>query len=146
MLTKIRWFLIVTLVGLLTFFGCGDENATGSEENSDTISIKSVTPDSGLPPGIVTDFVVIVEYELTSVDSGEVMIGFNTVEVGRFSMISGATALVVKGSGENQFNVTTVPKNWGVAGDFKVYVNLSQHPHGPSWTPLATDILVLTIN
>ena len=146
MLTKIRWFLIVTLVGLLTFFGCGDENATGSEENSDTISIKSVTPDSGLPPGIVTDFVVIVEYELTSVDSGEVMIGFNTVEVGRFSMISGATALVVKGSGEHQFNVTTVPKNWGVAGDFKVYVNLSQHPHGPSWTPLATDILVLTIN
>lgn len=146
MLTKIRWFLIVTLVGLLTFFGCGDENATGSEENSDAISIKSVTPDSGLTPGIVTDFVVIVEYELTSVDSGEVMIGFNTVEVGRFSMISGATALVVKGSGEHQFNVSTVPKDWDVAGDFKVYVNLSQHPHGPSWTPLATDILVLTIN
>ena len=146
MLTKMRWLLFVTLVGPLTFLGCGDENATGPEENGDDIIIKSITPDSGLTPGIVTDFIVIVEYELTSADSGEVMVGFNTNEVGRFNMISSATALVVKGSGEHQFNVTTVPKDWGDTGDFKVYVNLSKHPHGPSWTPLATDILVLTIN
>ena len=146
MLTKMCWFLIVTLFGLSTFLGCGDDNATGPEESSDTISINSVTPDSGLMPGIVTDFVVIVEYELVSADSGEVMVGFNTDVVGSFTMIKSATNLVVKGSGEHQFNVTTVPKDWGATGDFKVYVNLSKHPHGPSWTPLATDILVLTIN
>ena len=146
MLTKMRWVLIVTLAGLLTFFGCGDKNATGPEENADAISIKSVTPDSGLTPGIVTDFVITVEYELASTDSGEVMVGFNTDEVGRFRMISSATALVAKGSGEHQFNVTTVTKDWGVAGDFKVYVNLSEHPHEPSWTPLANDIRMLTLN
>lgn len=146
MLTKMRWFLIVTLIVLLTFLGCSDDNATGAEENGDDIIIKSVTPDSGLIPGIVTDLNVIVEYELVSADSGEVMVGFNIDEVGRFRMISGATALVVKGSGEHQFNVTIVPKDWGDTGDFKVYVNLSEHPHGPSWTPLATDIRVLTIN
>ena len=146
MLIKTRWFLIVTLVGLLTFFGCADKNATGPEENGDAISIKSVAPDSGLTPDIVTDFVVKVEYELSSADSGEVMVGFNTDEVGRFRMIKSATALVIKGSGEHQFNITTVTKDWGVADDFKVYVNLSEHPHGPSWTPLATDILVLTFN
>lgn len=146
MLSKIRWFLIVIMVGLMVFFRCGEKNSTEPGENGDAITIKSVTPESGIIPGIVTDFDITVDYELASKDSGEVMVGFNTDEVGRFAMISYATALVVKGSGEHQFNVTTVPKDWGDAGDFKVYVNLSEHPHGPSWTPLATDILVLNLN
>lgn len=143
MLSKMRWFLIVIMVGLIVFFRCGEKNSTKPEENGDAISIKSVTPESGIVPGIVTDFVITVDYELASKDSAEVMVGFNTDEVGRFVMISDATALVVKGSGEHQFNVTSV---WGDAGDFKVYVNLSEHPHGPSWTPLAIDILVLNLN
>ena len=145
MLAKMRWFLRVILVVLPVFLGCGDENVTGSEED-DSISITSVTPNSGLTAGIVTDFVVIVEYELVSADSAEVMVGFNTDEVDRFRMISDATALVVESSGEHQFNVTTVPKDWGALGDFMVYVNLSEHPHESSWTPLATDMLVLTID
>ena len=70
MLTIMHRFFIVIFVGFLTFFGCGDENPTGPEEASDTISIKSVTPDSGLTPDIATDFVVTVEYELVSTDSG----------------------------------------------------------------------------
>ena len=147
MLAKMRWFLFVTLVGLLTSFGCSDEDTAGPvQENSDTITIKSVTPNSGLSPGIATDFVVIVEYELVSADSGDVMIGFNTNEVDRFAMISNATALVLKGSGEHEFNVNVMPVDWDVAGDFKLYVNLSEHPRGLSWTPLATDIQVLTLN
>ena len=59
-------------------------------------------------------------------------------------MHSAAKALVDKGPGEHQFNVTVVPKDWGAAGDFEVYVNLSEYPHGPTWTPLAIDIQVLT--
>ena len=144
MLTKMRLILIGTLIGLLTSFGCGDKKTTGPEEPSDTINIKSVTPDSGLMPGIVTEFDIAVEYKLASADSGELYIGFNTVEVDRFSMISDAKVFIAKGSGEHQFNVTTVTRDWGTAGDFKVYVNLSEHPHGPSWTPLASDIQVLT--
>ena len=73
------------------------------------------------------------------------MVGFNTDEVGRFTIISDATVLVTRGSGEHQFNVTAVPKDWGATGDFKLSVNLSEHSHGPSWTPLAIDIQVLTL-
>lgn len=144
MLIKLYWFLI--LIGLLAFFGCGEKNATDSEENGDAISIISVTPNSGLTAGILTDFVINVEYELISADSGAVMVGFNTGAGGGFTMISDATALVVKGTGDHQFKVSAVPKDLGDTDDFKVYVNLSEHPHGPSWTPLATDIRILNLN
>ena len=113
MFTKMSFFLIVILLGLLAFFRCREKNSTEPGENGDAISIKSVTPESGIIPGIVTDFDITVDYELASKDSGKVMVGFNTDEVGRFAMISDATALVVKGSGEHQFNVSTVPKDLG---------------------------------
>jgi hypothetical protein len=147
MFIKMRWFLMMTFVGLLVFFACSDDDPAGPEhKSSDAITIKSVTPNSGLNPGVATDFVVIVEYELVSADSGDVMIGFNTAEVGRFAMISDATTLVLKGSGEHQFSVSATPVDWGAAGDFKLYVNLSEHPRGHTWTPLATDIRVLSLN
>jgi len=139
MLTRMRWILVVTLVGFLIVLGCGDDNSTSPKKPEDTIVIKSVTPDSGLIPGAVTDFVVAAEYELASVDSGEVGIGFNTDEVGRFVMISDAKVLIAKGGGEYQFNVSTHTKDWGGTGDFQVLVNLSEHPHGPTWTVLAGD-------
>ncbi len=143
-MSKVSGFLIVTLVGLFIFSGCKNKNPTGPEGGSDSISIISVTPNSGLTPGILTAFVVNIEYELASVDSGEVNVGFNTDEVGRYTMIIAARALVGKGSGTHQFNVTVVTRDWGNAGDFSVYVNLSENPHEPSWTPLATDIRKLT--
>jgi hypothetical protein len=148
MLPKTRWFHIVTLIGLLTFFGCSDDdpNPTATKKILDAISIKSVTPSSGVTPDIARDFTVIVEFELASVDSGAVMVGFNTNEAGRYAMVSDATTLVIKGSGEHQFNVTSIPREWGDDVDFKVYVNLSEHPRGPSWSPLATDIRVITLN
>jgi hypothetical protein len=144
MLFEMRSFLVLTFVGVLAISGCGNDNATGPDKKDDTISIKLVTPDSGLKADTETDFVVTVEYVLASADSGELLIGFNSVEVGRYHMISSATALIAKGSGEHQFNVSVVTRDWGgAAGDFAVYVNLSEHPHAFSWTPLATDIRVL---
>ena len=144
MLSKMMSFLVLTLVGVLAVSGCGGDNGTGSDQMDDTISIQSVTPDSGLDADTETDFVVTVEYELVSSDSGELGIGFNSAEVGRYHMHSAAKALVDKGPGEHQFNVTVVTKDWGAAGDFEVYVNLSEHPHESVWTPLATDSQALT--
>lgn len=59
-------------------------------------------------------------------------------------IISSAEFLVVKGSGEHEFNVRALARDWGGAGDFRVYVNISEHPHGHTWTPLTTDTRVLT--
>jgi hypothetical protein len=148
MSSQLSRFLVLALVGTLVIAGCSGDGSTGTDNGTDnkddTISIETVTPNSGLTPDVSTDFVVNIEYELASADSGELSVGFNSVEVGRYQMIVEAKVFIAKGSGEHQFNVTVFPKNWGAAGDFVVYVNLSEYPHGPSWTPLATDIRVLT--
>ena len=141
MLFKMSRFLVLALVGILAVTGCN--KATGPEETDDTITIILVTPDSGLNPGQATDFAVTVEYELVSADSGELNIGFNSVEIGRYHLIEEAAALIAAGTGQHQFNVSVITKDWGDDGDFEVYVNLSEHPHDFIWTPLATDIWAL---
>lgn len=119
--------------------------AEAEAEVEDSINIKSVSPSSGLVDGADTDFTVVIEYTLVSKDSGEVMIGFNNGDsVDTYTMISDATAIVDKGSGEHTFNVTVRVKDWGSRGDFRVYVNLSEHPHPFSWSPLASDTQVLS--
>jgi hypothetical protein len=111
----------------------------------DSISIKSVSPSSGLVDGADTDFTVVIKYTLVSKDSGELMIGFNNGDrVDTYTMLSDATAIIDKGSGKHTFNVTVRVKDWGGRGDFKVYVNLSEHPHPFSWSPLASDTQVLS--
>ena len=72
------------------------------------------------------------------------MIGFNTVEINKFRMISDASFIVDKGSGTHTFNVTATAKDWLSEGDFKVYVNLSENPHPASWTPLSSDTEILS--
>lgn len=109
-------------------------------EVEDRISIQSVSPNSGLVDGADTNFTVVIGYTLVTKNSGEVMIGFNNGDsVGTYTMISDATAIIDKGSGEHTFNVTVRVKDWGGRGDFKVYVNMSEHPHPFSWSPLASD-------
>lgn len=140
MLMKMRWIFILILVGVLTFLGCPTGNGNG-----DSIRIISVTPNSGLTNGVSTTFVVDVEFRLSSVDNGEINLGFNTEEVDRYKIIR--QYQVFKDAGQLQqlqFIVTVVVKNWGNEGDFAVYVNLSEFPHDTTWTPLATDIMVLT--
>ena len=122
-----------------------DPVAPAEVEVGDSISIKSVSPGSGLVDGADTTFTVVIEYTLISKDSGELMIGFNNGDsVGNYTMISDATAIIDKGSGEHTFNVTVRVKDWGGRGDFKVYVNLSEHPHPFSWRPLASDTQALS--
>ena len=146
MLNRMHWILIGTLIVLIALFGCDKKTTTGpaEEENGDEITILSVTPNSGLSAGILTAFAVAIEYVLASADSGEVQIGFNSDEVGRYAMITSAEILVERGTGNHTFNVNVIPVNWGAAGDFEVFVNLSEHPHTNPWTPLAWDDQVLT--
>jgi hypothetical protein len=136
------------VIGAAVIVGCGDDNGDGNvagpDPARDSISIKSVTPSSGLTPDVETDFVVVVEYYLESADSGELDVGFNNVQIDKFHIISPAGVLVARGSGEHQFDARALARDWGDEGDFKVYVNLTEHPHGHTYTPLATDVEVLT--
>lgn len=138
----------IILTGIV---GCGGtetetvvETIGGSKIiGKDGISITSVSPDNDLVDGVNTTFTVVVRYTLASTNSGELMIGFNTQEVDSFRMLSSASKIVSKGTGEYKFIVETTVKDWGEDGDFEVYVNLSENPHLNSWSPLATDSKIL---
>jgi hypothetical protein len=110
----------------------------------DSITIVSVSPNSGLANGANYDFTVVVDYELMTKDQGELDIGFNNgSDINSYIML-GVDQIVNQGSGQYMFNVFATAKDWGLAGDFGVFVYISEYPHGVQWTPLDSDIMILT--
>jgi len=132
--------LVVSVVALSLILGACGEDAVG------VIRILSVTPNSGLTDGTPYNFVVEVEYELYNTDRGELNVGFNTIGVDTYGLVvSEAVVVGGGGSGQHTFNTTGIQaKDWGPAGDFKAYVNISEYPHEGTWRPLDSDAMVLT--
>jgi hypothetical protein len=133
--------LVLFSVVLLSFVfqACNLEAPAGS------ITILSVTPNSGLVAGVATDFTVEVEYSLSNTAQAELIVGFNTSEVDVFAIVMSEIVIISEGSGQHTFHATNiVPKDWGIAGDFRAYVNISEYPHDSPWTPLDIDTMVLT--
>lgn len=141
--------LLVTSLATAVLFlcGCEDDGGDSSEPNvtGDSIRILSVNPSANLVDGALTEFQVSVEYGLATKPRGVLMIGFNNVSVKSYRMISSADHIVSPGSGQHVFHVSAIAKDWGDAGDFKAYVNLSEYPHGRPWIPLATNTRVLSL-
>jgi len=141
----IVWAVICMIV-CMSLFACGGGGASSDTNISgDGISITSISPASAIA-NQDTPFEVEVSYSLTSKDSGLLMVGFNTTQVDSFSMMSSQTYTVAKGSGTHTFNVTTTAVNWGSAGSFQAYVNLSENPHSTQWTPLASHVKTISIS
>ena len=137
-----QFFIIIGFLSLIMLLGC--EKDTDIDKEIDIIEIISISPSMLLVDGVEYNFIVNIEYDLVTVNSGMLMIGFNTEEIGSFYMLSEATEIVSKGSGVHTFDVTTIAKDWMSEGDFEVYVNLSENPHPPTWTPLASDMMTLS--
>ena len=136
-----QFFIIIGFLSLIMLLGC--EKDTDIDKEIDRIEIISISPSMLLVDGVEYNFIVNIEYDLVTVNSGMLMIGFNTEEIGLFTMLSEATEIVSKGSGVHTFDITTIAKDWMSEGDFEVYVNLSENPHPSSWAPLATDVITL---
>jgi len=128
-------FKTIALLSIVIFLGCEKDD----DIDKDNISIISVTPSSDLEDGVEYNFIVEIEYDLATVSSGILMIGFNTDEINRYVMVSEASYIIEKGTGFHTFDVETIAKDWINAGDYKVYVNLSENPHPQEWSPLASD-------
>jgi hypothetical protein len=123
------------------FSGCSTDGTTGG----DSINISSVSPNSGLVDGFSYDFTVVVEYELATVEQGEIGVGFNNGStVSGYVLIRTADQIVDKGSDQYTFNVTAEAKDWGASEDFCVYVHISEYPHTSPWAPLDSDRMTLT--
>lgn len=128
-------FALVTVV--LSACGGGGSSTATTEAATDSIKIVSVTP-SSVVAGQSTIFTVEVAYSLITKDSGLLGLGFNTDKVDSYVMASSQEFLVSKGSGTHVFTAAAVPKNWGSAGVFQAYANISENPHpATGWKPLA---------
>lgn len=152
--------LVLIAVALLLSTGCGsvqtERGPAGGDikagyskykykfKEKDRISIKSVNPKNGLAPNVITEFTVLVEYELISCEKGELNIGFNNGDDITYCILTDrATIIVKKGWGRHTFKVSAKTKDWLGEGDFNVYINLSEYPHGVNWTPLDYDTKAL---
>ena len=136
-----QFIIIISFLSFLIFQGC--EKDTDKEENIDSIEIISVSPSKELEDGVEYNFNVEIEYDLITVNSGILMIGFNTEDIDSYLMLSDASVVVDKGAGNHTFLVTVKAKDWMGDGDFIVYVNLSENPHPPTWSPLNSDEMSL---
>ena len=136
-----QFFIIIGFLSLIMLLGC--EKDTDIDKEIDIIEIISISPSMLLVDGVEYNFIVNIEYDLVTVNSGMLMIGFNTENYDEYVMLSEATEIVSKGSGVHTFDITTIAKDWMSEGDFEVYVNLSENPHPSSWAPLATDVMTL---
>jgi hypothetical protein len=109
----------------------------------DQIEILEVSPKVGLIDGETRTFSVTVKYSLGSLPTGNLMIGFNSYSPTMFRMVNEARTPISNGSGEHTWEVEANVADWGRAGSFTVYVNISEDPIPPSWRPLANDTYVL---
>jgi hypothetical protein len=133
---NINW--IILIITALVFSSCNT-----NQETTATISIISVTPDSGLTDATATQFTVVVDFTLTGSAQGEINIGFNNgSSINSYIMIS--DKIVSDGSGSETFIITTDTKDWGVSGDFEVYVNIVEFPHESTYSPIDSDRHILT--
>lgn len=108
-----------------------------------TISILSVTPDTVLTDATEESFSIELEYTLNDSSQGEINIGFNNGDsINSYYMET--SYLITEGTGTNTWTVTATTKDWFAEGDFKVYVNIVEYPHGDSYSPLNSDTHILS--
>ena len=124
---------------------CSDDKTGGAAVDSsavDSIAVVSASPVSATA-GTSTIFSIDVDYRLASRANGEINIGFNsslTCGVNCFILdVNAQDTSIVAGSGSKTYSSTVIPVDWGSSGGFQVYANLSEYPHGSSWTPMAND-------
>lgn len=138
--------LLPTLLVFATLSGCTNDDSTTNNTvpATNSITITSVTP-STAQAGVPTDFVVKVTYTLATDSDGVLDIGFNTSGVNSYSMVNGASQVVVKGSGEHTFTVTDIPPVDWSPDKFVAFTTLAEYPKPSSWTPYATDEQVIEV-
>lgn len=131
-----------------------EENDTTEEDNDeveenpveeDIIKIVSATPSSTIIDGETVEFTVVVDYDLVSLEKGEIGIGFNNGSNSIGAIMLDMDEYVDKGDGQHTFIASTTVKDWGPEEDFIVFVKLSEADHTPNEPhfPVASDKYIL---
>tara|TARA_B100000809_G_C14808739_1_gene413019 strand:+ start:16 stop:549 length:534 start_codon:yes stop_codon:yes gene_type:complete len=125
-----------------------EEEKDNIEENTlkeDIIKIVTATSSSNLIDGDKVDFTVTLNYDLTSLEKGEIGIGFNNGPNSKSASMLPVDKYIENGSSKHTFIVTATVKDWGTESDFVVYVNMSEADPTPGepYYPVASDRFIL---
>jgi len=93
---------------------------TTSDGSKDSISISTVIPNTNLIDGEEQEFVITIEYILSTMEQGQLIILFNDYVYDSWGRSNSRDIIVDRGSGTVLYNVTVRPKNWFPEGDFSV--------------------------
>lgn len=117
-------------------------NSRPDETFEDGIMIVSVSPDHFVD-GKSQEVVVRVKYELLSRDKGEINVGSSDGRSNGYTIVGSARVDI--GQGETEIRATIVPRKTGDLPYAKIFVNLSEFPHRPHWSPVADDSVVVAV-
>ena len=115
---------------------------SGDDTEADSLTIVSITPRTAVA-GVPTEFVVEVEYKLSSTEQGDIDLGFNSLEFVTYRLVT--EEIVDAGEGSVTLSATVTPVDWGSTGDFGALVALSEHPHPETWTPLKVETIAVPV-
>jgi hypothetical protein len=115
------------------------QSATRSTTETDSIQILAIHHTQPSEADHSRMIRVDIVYHLVSKPKGQLMIGFDINETGKFRMLGEIVQIVESGIGQHTFQTSLTEEEWAGDKPFNVYVNLSEFPHPKKWTPLAND-------
>ena len=124
------------------FLGIFPTLGVAANADDDWIEIVSVSPTEYDFSSEIT-ITATINYNLKSVSTGIVYLGFNLSEPDSFDIDLGdkSKQIVSQGEGTVKLSVTILPEEWDISGradtEFMIYTNLSEYPHPNRWSPLA---------
>jgi len=114
-----------------------------SQASSDAIKIISITSAQPVHRGVENEFTVEVEYNLESSDEGVIGLAFNLQDPNAYAIVE--TKIVQSGAGTATLKARVIPVDWKDRGRFTALVNLSKHPHEEKWSPLVSDMQIISV-
>ena len=138
MIKKLLAYLMATTI----FLGIFPTLGVAANADDDWIEIVSVSPTEYDFSSEIT-ITATINYNLKSVSTGIVYLGFNLSEPDSFDIDLGdkSKQIVSQGEGTVKLSVTILPEEWDISGradtEFMIYTNLSEYPHPNRWSPLA---------
>ncbi len=111
----------------------------------DAIELTFISP-TITTEGVVTTYMVNFDYRLASTNSGIVYLGFNTFNVTDATLTSSTLEINNAETGSGSLSADVTPVYYDLPDSFFLYINLSENPHPVPWTPLASDLMTVTVN
>lgn len=118
--------LAIALVALLA----------AAPDAGDDVRLITATPAGPVPRGVETEFTLEIEYTLESIESGVLIVGFNS-DRNPMAFRQAAVWPIRHGTDRITVKASAIPVDWGDRGTFGVILQIGPKRDASSWQPLA---------